>query len=124
MFFLSCVCYAFVRICLFVPFGHLLGKGRPLGSCSWCITVSLSLSHWYPGSGVVLDCIDSWSLHPYLLRLPTMYDFAVEDYLYQPTCKKVSIGVLVNIENQKMIEDVPPTNCVSRKLPFNLVLAL
>ena len=24
-----------------------------------CLTVSLSLSHWYPGSGVVLDCIDS-----------------------------------------------------------------
>ena len=23
--------------------------------------------HWYPGSGVALDCIDSWSLHPYLL---------------------------------------------------------
>ena len=22
-------------------------------------TMSLSLSHWYPGSGVVLDCIDS-----------------------------------------------------------------
>ena len=22
-------------------------------------TVSLSLSHWYPGLGVVLDCIDS-----------------------------------------------------------------
>ena len=22
-------------------------------------TVSWSLSHWYPGSGVVLDCIDS-----------------------------------------------------------------
>ena len=22
-------------------------------------TVSLSLYHWYPGSGVVLDCIDS-----------------------------------------------------------------
>ena len=26
-FFLSCVCYAFVRVCLFVPCGHLLGKG-------------------------------------------------------------------------------------------------
>ena len=25
----------------------------------WCLTVSLSLSHWYPGLGVVLDCIDS-----------------------------------------------------------------
>ena len=43
--------------------------------------MSLSLSHWYPGSSVVLDCIDSRSLHPYLLRLATMYDFAVEDCL-------------------------------------------
>ena len=25
--FLSCVCYAFVRVCLYVPCGHLLGKG-------------------------------------------------------------------------------------------------
>ena len=25
----------------------------------WCLTVRLLLSHWYPGSGVVLDCIDS-----------------------------------------------------------------
>ena len=67
-FFLSCVCYAFVRVCLFVPCGHQLANGWPLGSRLWCITVSLSLSHWYPGSGVVLDCIDSRSLHPYLLR--------------------------------------------------------
>ena len=41
------------------------------GLASWLSfvvsTVSLSLSHWYPGSGVVLDCIDSCSLHPYLL---------------------------------------------------------
>ena len=25
----------------------------------WCPTVILSLSLWYPGSGVFLDCIDS-----------------------------------------------------------------
>ena len=50
---------AFVHVCLFVPCGHLLGKGWPLGSSLWCLIVSLSLSHWYPGSGVVLDCIDS-----------------------------------------------------------------
>ena len=25
--FLSCVCNAFLRVCLFVPCGHLLGKG-------------------------------------------------------------------------------------------------
>ena len=71
MFFLSCVCYAFVCICLYVPCGHLLGKGWPLGSRLWCPTVSLSLSHCYPGSGVVLDCIDSWSLHLYLLWTST-----------------------------------------------------
>ena len=71
MFFLSCVSHAFGRVCLYWPCGHLLGKGWPLGSRLWCLTVSLSLSHWYPGSGhsgVVLDCIDSWSLHPYLLK--------------------------------------------------------
>ena len=59
--FLSCVCYAFVRVRLYVPCCHLLG--RAIGSVwcltVWCLTVSLSLSHWYPGSGVVLDCIDS-----------------------------------------------------------------
>ena len=58
-FFLSCVCYAFVRVCLYVTCGHLLGKGCSLGSRLWCLTVSLSLSHWYPGSGVALECTDS-----------------------------------------------------------------
>ena len=67
MFFLSCVCYAFVSVWLYVPCGHLLGKGWPPGSRLWWPTVFLSLSHWYPGSGVVLHCIDFRSLHPYLL---------------------------------------------------------
>ena len=49
---LRCLC---VRL-LCVLCGHLLGT---LGSRLWCITVSLSLSNWYPGSGVVLNCIDS-----------------------------------------------------------------
>ena len=48
---------------------ELAGKGltswSPAGKglTSWLSfvvsTVSLSLSHWYPGSGVVLNCIDS-----------------------------------------------------------------
>ena len=58
-FFLSCVCKAFVCVCLYMPCGHLQGKGLPLGSRLWCPTVSLSLSHWYSGSGVILGCIDS-----------------------------------------------------------------
>ena len=59
MFFFILCLLAFVCVCLIVPCGHLLGKGWLLGSCLWCLDVSLLLSHWYPGSGVVLDCIDS-----------------------------------------------------------------
>ena len=55
----SVLYYASVRVCLFVACGHLLEKGWPLGPCLWCLTVSFSLSYLYPGSGVVLDCIDS-----------------------------------------------------------------
>ena len=64
--------------------GHQLGKGWPLSARLWCLTVSLSLSHWYPGSGVVLDCIDSLSLHPYLPR-----KFMVVNILYG--IEKVSV---------------------------------
>ena len=70
MLFLSCFCYAFVRICLLMPYGHLLGKGWSLGSRLCCLIVKLSLSHWYLGSGVLLDCIDSWSLPSFYLILP------------------------------------------------------
>ena len=61
--------YAFIHVCLLIPCGHLLGMGWPLGSRLWCLIVTLSLSHWYPVSGVVLDCIDSWSLPTFLLMI-------------------------------------------------------
>ena len=35
------------------------GKGLTSWLSFVVSAVSLSLSHWYPGSGVVLDCIDS-----------------------------------------------------------------
>ena len=60
VFVLSCVCCvlcASVCVCFVVA---CWGGG---GLASWLSfvvsSVSLSLSHWYPGSGVVLDCIDS-----------------------------------------------------------------
>ena len=34
-------------------------KGLTSWFSLWCLSVSLSVSHWYPGSGVVLGCIDS-----------------------------------------------------------------
>ena len=69
VFVLSCVCYVFVHVCLYVLRGNLLGKGWPLGSRLWCLTVSVPLSHWYPGSGVVLDCIDLLIIAPLLTFL-------------------------------------------------------
>ena len=51
-----------------------------------------------------------------------MYGFGVEEIACTILhVKSVSIGVLDNIENQKMFR---PTNCVSRKLLVNFGLAL
>ena len=49
------------------PIASQQGSVRPsvkyvndfLGSRLWCLTVSSSLSYWYPGSSVVPNCIDS-----------------------------------------------------------------
>ena len=46
--FLYCFCYAFVRVCLLMPCGHLLGKGWHLGSRLWCLIMKLLLPHLYP----------------------------------------------------------------------------
>ena len=70
-------CYAFMHVCLLMPCGHLLVKGWPLGSHLWCLIVTLSLSHWYLGSGVVLDCIDSWSVPSLLLWWNTSNGYQV-----------------------------------------------
>ena len=48
---------------LYAPVFCALWSPAGKGLTSWfsfvVSTVSLLLSHWYPGSGVVLDCIDS-----------------------------------------------------------------
>ena len=61
---LSCFCSVLCLPCLCArPFICALGSSAGKGLTSLLSFVvssmSLSLSHWYPGSGVVLDCIDS-----------------------------------------------------------------
>ena len=76
------------RVCSLLPCGHLLGKGWSLGRRVCFVFLCFvtpkmcpgqqrlaPLSHWYPGSDVVLDCIDSWSLHHYLLLSPPVNVF-------------------------------------------------
>ena len=38
----------------------------PWLSCAWCFVMFCHFPVWCPGSGEVLDCIDSLSLSPYL----------------------------------------------------------
>ena len=52
---LLCFCSVFATCALWSP----AGKGLTSWLSFVMSTVSLSLSHWYPGSGVILDCIDS-----------------------------------------------------------------
>ena len=49
IFFLSCVCYAFVHVCLIVPCGHLLGRGDLL---ALVCGILLSVCHFPIGSWV------------------------------------------------------------------------
>ena len=52
---LLCLCARLFICALWSP----AGKGLTSWLSLVVSAVSLSFSHWYPGSGVVLDCIDS-----------------------------------------------------------------
>ena len=70
--FLFCLCLLCLCACLFIcALWSPAGKGLTSWLSFVVSAVSLSRSHWYPGSDLVLDCIDSWSLYPYLLLLKT-----------------------------------------------------
>ena len=61
---LLCFCSVLCLLCLCARLSicalwSLPGKGLTSWLSFVVSAVSLSLSHWYPGSGVVLHCIDS-----------------------------------------------------------------
>ena len=65
--YLCLVFVMFSRVCSLLPCDYLLGKGWPLGSWLWCLLWFYYFPIWYPRTGVVLDCIDSWPLPSFLL---------------------------------------------------------
>ena len=68
--FLFCLVFAmFYARLLICALWSPAGKGLTSWLSFVVSTVSLSLFHWYPGSVVVLNCIDSRSLHSYLLLI-------------------------------------------------------
>ena len=56
---LLCFCSVLCLLCFAMYAMSPAGKGLTSWLSFVVSGVSLSLSHWYPGSGVVLDCIDS-----------------------------------------------------------------
>ena len=74
-------------------YGEHIGKKcrkirRSCGVCCEFVTF-----HWFPGSGVVLDCIDFWSLHTYLL---CAYEVPIH-YIWDPQKLIRSWGEQMNL---------------------------
>ena len=83
--FLFCLVFAMFCACLFICASWSpAGKGLTSWLSFVVSSVSLSLSHWYPGSGVVLDCIDSWSLQPYLLCNSALSGYTISIISFYP----------------------------------------
>ena len=63
--FMTCVCHAFVSVhcCLVVTWR----ERADLGTCLWCLLWFCYFPIWYPVTGVVLDCNNSWALLSFLL---------------------------------------------------------
>ena len=83
---LLCFCSVLCLLCLCARlFICALWSPAGKGLTSWLSfvesTVSLSLSQWYPGSGVVLDCIDSCFFAPLLTYNYKIIDIRFFSYM-------------------------------------------
>ena len=74
--FCSVLCLlCFVRVCLYVLFGHLLGKGWPLGSRLWCllwvchVPIGILGQVWY----LIVSIPDLWTITYFYVYLPREY---------------------------------------------------
>ena len=65
--FLCYLCLVFVMLSRLFNAVLWSSAGKGLTSCLWCLIVFCHFPMWYPRSGVVLDCIESWSLVPFFL---------------------------------------------------------
>ena len=75
------LCFSCFRVYSFLYCVHLLGKDWPLGSGLWCLLYFCYFSMWYPGSGVVLDCIVSWSLPSFLLLNLMLTEYYIRNWI-------------------------------------------
>ena len=108
-------------VCLWSPAGK--------GLTSWLLfvvsSVSLSISHWYPGSGVVLDCIDSWSLPPYLLLQfwpgwTFRILFLIESYvIHHPNAMLKATTFFYSLDNRNVVKII--SACENQYKPWPMI---
>ena len=88
--FCSVLCLlCFVRVCLYVLCGHLLGKGWPLGSRLWCL---LWVCHFLIG---ILGQV--WYLIVSIPDLCTLTYFHIRVYAYKYACAWLRICTFCNL---------------------------
>ena len=92
------------------------GKGLTSWLSFVVSTVSLSLSHWYPGSDVVLDCIDSWSLHPYLLWYILLCAFQYSGHYRNWSLQNKNLKRFISNSNKHILANTWTTRVVYNKL--------
>ena len=108
---LLCFCSVLSLLCLCARlFVCTLWSPAGKGLTSWLsfvvYAVSMSLSHCYPGSGVVLDCIDSSSLHPYLLYLARQWSVEFSEPNLNNLDKTGSFRIRENLQYKKTADSV------------------
>ena len=57
----------------------------------YCIFVTM----WYPGSGVVLDCSDSWSLPSFILQYNS--DYKSESRTFSFKVDSISVDIRIHL---------------------------
>ena len=121
--FLFCLVFAMFCVRLFICASWSpAGKGLTSWLSFVVSSVSLSLSHWYPGSGVVLDCMDSWSLQPYLLLICTTVK-----QLYLFICKHISFQakfcmlIVISLKNIEKIIFITKCSYVDFKMGSKVI---
>ena len=91
---MSCVCPAFASVycCLVVTWTE---RTDLLTICLWCLLWFCYFPFWYPGTGVVLDCINSWSLLSFWLNWKVILQSRLSDIFINASNILIQLTILL-----------------------------
>ena len=74
--------------------------------CTTYLVIVSKRMAWYPGSGVVLDCIDSWSLHPYSLCFCRCFVSCFNLHGHQGTCTSQTLNTFLHGIKRSLLAEI------------------